>query len=67
MAGVFVLLESDDDAVNDGAPSERSSASPGRWLRENLFSSAFNSALTVVFTLLALWAMRGLQIGRAHV
>ena len=60
MAGVFVLLESDDASVDDGAPSERPSASPGRWLRENLFSSAFNSALTVVFALLALWAMRGL-------
>lgn len=59
MAGVFVLLES-DDAADDGAPSERPSASPGRWLRENLFSSVFNSALTVVFAILALWAMRGL-------
>ena len=35
-------------------------APPGKWLHENLFSSVFNSVLTVVSVLVLLWALRGL-------
>ncbi|MYG99808.1 MAG: amino acid ABC transporter permease [Acidimicrobiaceae bacterium] len=39
---------------------EEPSLSAGEWLSKNLFSSAANSVLTVVFTLLVLLAVRGL-------
>ena len=39
---------------------EEPSLSAWEWLRKNLFSSAVNSALTVVFTLLVVLAVRGL-------
>jgi len=39
---------------------EEPSLSAGEWLSRNLFSSAVNSVLTVVFTLLVLLAVRGL-------
>ncbi len=39
---------------------EEPSLSAGEWMSKNLFSSAVNSVLTVVFTLLVLLAVRGL-------
>lgn len=47
------------DAEEATRPDEPS-LPPGEWLRKNLFSTPFNSVLTVVFTLIALAAYRGL-------
>ena len=41
-------------------PPEQPSVPPMRWLKENLFSSRLNMALTLVFTALMLWILRGL-------
>lgn len=41
-------------------PPEETYRSAGEWVRKNLFSSPFNSFLTVVFGLLILFAARGL-------
>lgn len=51
-----LLLEADaEEATRPDEPS----LPPGQWLRKNLFSSPFNTVLTVVFTLIALAAYRG--------
>ena len=57
-----------DPAVTDVAavaaararPAEETYRSAGEWVRKNLFSSSFNSCLTVAFGLLILFATRGL-------
>jgi len=41
-------------------PPEAPSLSPPEWIRKNLFSSPFNSLLTVIFGLFALWAFRAM-------
>ncbi len=41
-------------------PPEQPSTPPREWIRQNLFSTPFNSALTVVFGLLVLLTARGL-------
>ena len=41
-------------------PPEQPSVPPAQWLKENLFSSWFNTVLTVAFSALMLWALRGL-------
>ncbi len=57
-----------DPAVTDVAaaaaararPPEETYRSAGEWIRKNLFSSRFNSLLTIAFGLLILFAARGL-------
>ena len=54
-------VESAESAESASAsPPEQPSLPPGQWLRQNLFSSPFNSALTVVFGVLILLVVRGL-------
>ena len=48
-----------EQAKASSAPEEPS-LPMRQWLRQNLFSSVSNAALTVLFTLLSLWALRGL-------
>lgn len=47
-------------AAHPAAPPERPSLPLRQWLRQNLFSTPFNAALTVVFAAAALMALRGL-------
>lgn len=63
MAGVFTLIEFASDGEASGAddgPPEKPSLPVRQWLRRNLFSNAFNTALTLAFTLLGVWSIRGL-------
>ena len=48
------------DGVGPSLKPDEPSLPPGQWVRQNLFSSPFNSVLTVVFGLLALAVYRGL-------
>ena len=50
--------EEDGDGPN--LPPEEPSLSPGEWMRKNLFSTVWNSILTIVFGAAALLALRGL-------
>lgn len=47
-------------AAVESAPPDEPSLPVGEWLRKNLFSSPFNTVLTVVFTVVALAGLRGL-------
>ena len=47
-------------AAETGAPPQQPSLPVGPWLRKNLFSGPFNTALTVAFAAAALLALRGL-------
>ncbi len=47
-------------AAVDSAPPDEPSLPVGEWLRKNLFSSPFNTVLTLVFTVVALAGLRGL-------
>ena len=55
-AAVDYAHELDDVAL----PPEDPSLPPGQWIKENLFSSAFDTVLTIVFGLLGLWIFRSL-------
>ena len=47
-------------AAVDSGPPDEPSLPVGKWLRKNLFSTPFNTALTLVFTVLSLAGLRGL-------
>lgn len=47
-------------AAVESAPPDEPSLPVGEWLRKNLFSSPFNTVLTVVFAVVALAGLRGL-------
>lgn len=47
-------------AAADTGPPDEPSLPVGEWLRKNLFSTPFNTALTLVFTALTLAGLRGL-------
>lgn len=49
-----------DDGDGPNLPPEEPSLSPGEWMRKNLFSTVWNSVLTIVFGAAALLALRGL-------
>ena len=61
-AGGDLPVMGDRPAVTPAAtrPVVEAYRSPGEWIRKNLFSSPFNSILTVAFGLFALFALRGL-------
>lgn len=48
--------ESDLDAL----PPEEPGLAPKEWMQKNLFSSPGSTVLTIIFTIFALWALRGL-------
>ncbi|MCY4176108.1 MAG: amino acid ABC transporter permease [Acidimicrobiaceae bacterium] len=50
----------EDAQAVEALPPEQPGLPPSEWIRKNLFSSPFNSVLTVAFGLLALLIVRGL-------
>ncbi|HCB33628.1 MAG TPA: hypothetical protein DEP66_06265 [Acidimicrobiaceae bacterium] len=60
LGGEVIAADIDYSQTEHDRPPELPSLSPGEWLRTNLFSNALNSVLTVLASLFALFALRGL-------
>ena len=56
LEAVLAAADEEEAAVRPDEPS----LPPGEWMRKNLFSSPFNTVLTIVFALGALWAYRAI-------
>ncbi len=53
-----IIAQADEDEIT--LRPDEPSLPPGEWMRKNLFSTPFNSVLTIVFALGALWAYRAI-------